>query len=77
MTVEKFESIKKEIDAMKSKRDRLQGSLDNLTKRMADEFGCKTVAELEEKVAQSKDSLRKLEEKFETGLRELEALVQA
>lgn len=75
MNIEKFTRLQKQVDELKTKRDRMQGTLDALHGRMVKEFNCETIEELQTKLNSEKETLRILEDKFDDGLRQLEKMV--
>ena len=68
--IETLQKKKAEIEADKSKRDKLQGRLDQAMSTLKEKFNCKTLDEADEKYEDQKTKLDaqkvKIESRFET-----------
>lgn len=69
----KIQTYKSELQKAKSERDRLQGSLDTVMKRLKQEFSVSTIEEAEEKLKKWKIEKEKLEKDLQNIVADIES----
>jgi len=62
--------LKDKVTRLQRDRDRASGALEEAMKSLAEEFGCKSLEEAEEKLEQMKVKEEDSRKRFETGLAE-------
>ena len=72
ITEDQYRRLKREVEEAKAEADRARGSLDQLMKRLKDEFGCETLKEAKAKLVQVEAKKEIAQEHFETALRAYE-----
>ena len=70
--VERYEEQREAVERLKSERERRKGSLETLTARLKDEFGCKNVADAEKTHGRLLKTKGELQKKLEAMLDEIE-----
>ena len=75
MTSQQFEKIKQDISDAQTRKDKLQGALEQLKERMKKEYGVETVEELQALLAKTKEQVAALQLKFDVAMDELEIMV--
>ena len=71
--VKRYEELKSDVEEAQQKVQRAKGSIDELMKRLKQEFGCNTVAEAEKKLVQLKKQSDTLEAEFDKKMKKFEA----
>ena len=64
----KFRELKKQATDARAARDKAAGQLEAATERLESEFGCKTIAEAEKKLAQLEREAAKAEGAFDKAV---------
>ena len=65
-------NLKEDVADAKTKVAELTGQQNALTTQLKTDYGCKTVAEAEEKLAKMDKDISIIDKKIETGLKDLE-----
>lgn len=72
-TIAQLEKIKAKAEELKREADRAQGRLDEIKKRMKEEFGVSSLSEAKAKLKEIITQEETLKEKFDTALAAFEA----
>lgn len=63
-----FEELKENVEELKSEKERLKGGMEELMKRLKDEFGFSTIQEAEKALSKLDLDIEKQEKKFQKDL---------
>lgn len=72
MTEKQLLELKEDVADAKTKVAELTGQQNALTTQLKTDYGCKTIAEAEEKLAKMDKDIAIIDKKIETGILELE-----
>jgi predicted transcriptional regulator len=72
ITVERFQKLKRQEEESRREADRAQGALENLLKRLKEEFGCASEEEAQKLLKRLSKESEKLEASLEEKVRRLE-----
>jgi len=70
INIDEYKEIKKKHEILKSKKDKAEGALDEILKRLSDEFGFDSIEEAEKQLLANKKQLEKIKTELESELEE-------
>lgn len=70
--IDQYKRLRARADKAKSDIDKAEGSLEQLMKKLLEDFECKSILEAEQKHEELKTQLEELEEQYQTELEAFE-----
>jgi predicted nuclease with TOPRIM domain len=70
INIDEYKEIKKKHEILKSKKDKAEGALDEILKRLSDEFDFDSIEEAEKQLSANKKQLEKIKMELESELEE-------
>jgi len=68
MNIREYEKLKDKVDRLKADAERAKGAFDSVMDRLADDCGCNSIEEAEEKLGKLKTERDKAEKSYEKAM---------
>ena len=76
MNINELQDLKKKIETAKSEKARAEGALEQILKTWKTDFGCSSVEEIKAKIVEVEKTITGFEEKFNTYIAEIQAILK-
>lgn len=71
-TIDDLMAIKRNVEANKEKKARLEGKLSSLMERLEKEFGCKSLKDAEKKLKELNSEMERMEKELTKGVEDIQ-----